>query len=87
MVKKLHKKIALRIGVLASGAVALILGYTHRNSLQDVASTVLDNPIFGIEKVYAEDGSSGGCSGCSTCDAPTYPSPVVSDAVFSVTEE
>ncbi len=73
--------------MILSSTFGVFFGATHRDDFANLTEKIIDNPILGIEKTYAEDGSSG-CSG-SACDAGAivYPTPLVSDFVITVVEQ
>lgn len=83
--KKLNKKIFFRLSVVISGVTGLFFATQHKDTLIDLTASILDNPIIGIEKVYAEDGCSG-CSGSACEGSVTFPSPVASGVQIKAVE-
>jgi hypothetical protein len=65
MIKGIRKKVVFAISMLVSGAFGFMFTGTKGVTTQDVDS-LLEKPIFSIEKASA-DGAGGDC--CCGCDA------------------
>lgn len=72
MFKGIMKRVILGASVIASGALGFMFSGGDGNDSGEKANTILNEPIFSIEKARA-DGAGGDCC-CSNCDT-TLPPP------------
>lgn len=69
---RIHKKIALGASIIISGLLSVIV-VGPKSLIHTSHDSILEAPIFSIEKVSADAGSGGDGCCCSSCDIAVFP--------------
>ncbi len=67
MIKKLNKRLFLIVSVIVSS----VLGFMYNDNRDNSLASVLKEPIFSVEKAYADGAGGDCCCGCEVVPPPT----------------